>query len=283
MRKRSIFVRIGAMVLGLGLGFGVQASETQADEVAAIDAIAVQLAGADVIALGEIHDNPAHHQIQAELIAKLKPAAIVWEMVTPEQAAELKPEILQDLGALEAYLQWDRSGWPEFEIYAPVFQAAENARHFGAWVPRSAVGAAMEAGIASYFGAEADRFGLNQPLDKDAQSQREADQLANHCNAMPAEMLPILVDIQRLRDATLAQVAERAHLETGGSVLVITGNGHARKDRGLFVYLSQARPGLELRAFGQAEEGAIQGDFDVTLSSAGIVRPDPCLAFSKQN
>ncbi|EBA16470.1 hypothetical protein RSK20926_22134 [Roseobacter sp. SK209-2-6] len=283
MRKRSFFVRIGAMVLGLGLGLVVQAPETQADEAAAIEAIVLQLAGADVIALGEIHDNPAHHQVQAQLIATLKPAAIVWEMVAPELAAELKLETLQDLDALEAYLQWDRSGWPEFEIYAPVFQAAENARHFGAWVPRGAVGAAMEAGIASYFGAEADRFGLTQPLDQEAQSQREADQLANHCNAMPVEMLPILVDIQRLRDAKLAQVAERAYFETGGPVVVITGNGHARKDHGLFVYLSKAQPRLDLRAFGQAEEGGIQGDFDVTLSSPGITRPDPCLAFSKQN
>ena len=105
--------------------------------------------------------------------------------------------------------------------------------------------------------------------------------MANHCNAMPAEMLPVLVDFQRLRDAALAAAVDQALEETGGPVAVITGNGHARLDRGLAVCLSKARPEVRIQSLGQSEGGAISGDFDLLLDSAAAERPDPCLAFGK--
>ena len=37
--------------------------------------------GADIVVLGEIHDNPRHHEIQAEIVQALQPAAIVFEMI----------------------------------------------------------------------------------------------------------------------------------------------------------------------------------------------------------
>ena len=42
---------------------------------------------ADVVLLGEVHDNPAHHAFQAEAVAYLAPRALVFEMLTPAQAA----------------------------------------------------------------------------------------------------------------------------------------------------------------------------------------------------
>ena len=39
---------------------------------------------ADVVFLGEIHDNAAHHARQAQLVAQIKPVALVFEMLSPE-------------------------------------------------------------------------------------------------------------------------------------------------------------------------------------------------------
>jgi uncharacterized iron-regulated protein len=125
------------------------------------------------------------------------------------------------------------------------------------------------------------RFGLDQPLPEAEQTAREADQQANHCNAMPEKMLPVLVDFQRLRDAALAAAADKALAETGGPVAVITGNGHARMDRGLAVYLAKARPEVAIRSLGQSEDGHISGQFDLVLDASSVERPDPCLAFRK--
>ena len=236
---------------------------------------------ADVVILGEVPDNPAHHRTQAAALRQLQPGAVVWEMISAEQAAALAEADLTDSAAVAATLDWESSGWPAFELYAPVFAAAAGAVQFGAHVPRDAAGAAMQLGAATAFGAEAVRFGLDQPLPDDQQAAREADQMASHCDALPEEMLPLFVDVQRLRDATLARAITRAMQETGGPVAVITGNGHARKDRGVPVYLQAAAPELRVFVLGQSEAGQIEGVYDQLLDAGPAERPDPCEAFRK--
>lgn len=271
-----------AVVLVTGLGAAVRADDAaSAVQAETLAEVADALIGADVIILGEVHDNLRHHQVQADLVEALQPRALVWEMITQAQAEGLTTQNLQDPDAIARALDWQASGWPEFSLYAPVFKAAEQAAHFGALVPRAESQAALKAGVASHFGADAKRFGLDQPLPKAEQAAREAEQMANHCNAMPEEILPMRVDFQRLRDTSLAAAAETALRQTGGPVVVITGNGHARLDRGLAIYLARAMPDSVIRALGQMEDGSIQGQFDVVLSAPAVPRPDPCLAFSK--
>lgn len=276
MRKRINILKMIASAAGLA---ALCVSGARADTLSgALDA----LRGADVVILGEVHDNPMHHQRQAQLLLELQPKAVVWEMITAEQAGGLDPDTLADAEQTAKQLGWDASGWPEFRLYAPVFAAAKGARQYGALVPREEASEALEQGVAAYFGVEASaRFGLDQPLPDAEQAAREADQQANHCNAMPLEMLPVLVDFQRLRDASLAAAADKALADTGGPVAVITGNGHARTDRGLAVYLAKARPDAEIRSLGQSEDGLISGQFDLVLDAPSVERPDPCLAFRK--
>ena len=97
---------------------------------------------------------------------------------------------------------------------------------------------------------------------------------------MPCEaMLPGMVRVQRLRDAMLARAALRAMAETGGPVVVITGNGHARRDWGMPAVLARVAPELALHVIGQTEDGLpLPGGFDELLSSPAPVRDDPCKA-----
>ncbi len=277
MRKRLNGLKMIASAAALA---ALCVSGAGADE---LSGAAEALRGADVVILGEVHDNPVHHQRQAQILLELQPRAVVWEMITAEQAEGLDPDTLANEGQTAKQLDWAASGWPEFRLYAPVFAAAKGARQYGALVPRDDTPSVMAEGAAAYFGAEASaRFGLDQPLPEAEQAAREADQQANHCNAMPPEMLPVLVDFQRLRDASLAAAADKALVETGGPVAVITGNGHARTDRGLAVYLAKARPDAEIRSLGQSEDGQISGQFDLVLDAPSVERPDPCLAFRKE-
>lgn len=236
--------------------------------------------GADVVFLGELHDNPAHHLRQAEYVAELSPTALVFEMLTQAQADLVTPELVADEAALEAALGWNASGWPDFSMYYPIFAAAPEAAYFGAAVPRDVARAAMAEGMASAFRGDADAYGLTAVLPEGQQAEREALQLAAHCDAMPAEMLPVMVDIQRLRDAELAYSAVQAFEAHGGPVVVITGNGHARMDWGAPVYLMAAAPGLRVMSLGQGEEGVPpSGLFDVVESAPEVDRGDPCAAF----
>ena len=237
---------------------------------------------ADVVILGEIHDNPQHHRVQTKVIEAIEPSAVVWEMVTEEGARRLAQTAVSDPEELSRILRWAESGWPPLSMYYPVFQAS-NAPVYGAMVPRAAARAAMERGAATALGADAARFGLTVPLAPEDQAARQADQLAAHCDALPAEMLPQMVAIQRLRDAVLARAILQASDETGGPVAVITGNGHARKDRGIPTFLSRIRPGLKVFVLGQSEDGQIAGEFDAIIDSPSVEREDPCKAFETQN
>ncbi|WP_170583108.1 ChaN family lipoprotein [Ruegeria arenilitoris] len=246
------------------------------------DDILAQMKDADVVILGEVHDNPLHHLVQTEVIAEIDPSAMVWEMVTEEGAQRLAQTAASNPEELSRILRWAETGWPPLSMYYPVFQASE-APVYGAMVPRAAARAAMERGAATTLGADAARYGLNIPLAPEDQAAREAEQLAAHCNALPAEALPQLVAIQRLRDAVLTRAILRAIDETGGPVAVITGNGHARKDQGIPTFLSRLRPGLKVFVLGQSEDGVVTGEFDAVIDSPAAEREDPCKAFETQN
>jgi uncharacterized iron-regulated protein len=242
--------------------------------------ISLPASAQDVVILGEVHDNPAHHAEQAARVAALNPRALVFEMLTPDQAARVTPALIADPEAMAETLGWAESGWPDFAMYHPIFAAAPEAAIHGALVPREAARAVFENGPADTFGADAAAYGLTEPLPPEEQAAREALQLAAHCDALPAEMLPGMVAVQRLRDAALARATVAAMTETGGPVAVITGNGHARRDRGVPSYLARVAPDLEVFVLGQTEDGVpLQGGFDEVLSAPAVARPDPCATF----
>lgn len=234
--------------------------------------------GVDVAVLGEVHDNPAHHLMQAEIVGGIQPKALVFEMLTEAQAADHIPGGSAD--ALEAAFNWAESGWPDFSLYYPIFEAAPKAQVYGAGVPRVELGRVMEVGLTDAFGPEADAFGLSDPLPEDEQSAREAYQMAAHCDALPEDLLPMMVDMQRFRDAELARQTHKALNETGGPVVVITGNGHAREDWGMPVYFARIAPVARVVTLGQGEAGAPpDGVFDHIRDGPRPDREDPCAAF----
>ncbi|SNR47750.1 Haem-binding uptake, Tiki superfamily, ChaN [Puniceibacterium sediminis] len=234
-----------------------------------------------MVFLGEQHDNAEHHARQAQLVKQIAPKALVFEMLTNTQAARITPELVADETALEAALDWNASGWPDFAMYYPIFAAGPEAVWYGAGLPRDAAQQVMSEGATVVFGPEAPDYGLDQELTADQQGAREALQKTAHCDMMPEEMLPVMVEIQRVRDAMLASAAAQALEDTGGPVVVITGNGHARRDWGAPALLALAHPGISLATFGQGEEsfGAPDGGFDVIEVTGDVDRGDPCAAF----
>lgn len=236
---------------------------------------------AEVVLFGEVHDNPAHHAQQAAGVAQLRPAALVFEMLTPDQARAAEGPARDDAAALAEALGWEGSGWPEFAMYHPIFAAAPEAQLFGAGVPRDQTRAAMEAGVPRSFGAEAELYGLTEPLEAGELAKRLELQMEAHCGALPRDMLPAMVDLQRLRDAVLAQTTLAALDATGGPVVVITGNGHARRDWGVPRALARVAPGVSVFVVGQGEDGQVpDGGFDLVLDAPGVVRDDPCAVFA---
>lgn len=237
-------------------------------------------AAQDVYFLGEIHDNPAHHQTQADEVRRIAPTAVVFEMLTPAAAAAVNALSDRTPEAIAKVTQWDQSGWPDFAFYAPIFAAAAEAQIYGANVPRDEIRQVMKGDMAQSFGPEAAEFGLTDRLPEAQAHERETEQQEAHCGALPSEMLPIMVNAQRYRDAVIARAAATALAAHGAPVVVITGNGHARTDYGAPAALLHARPDIKVYSLGQFEEkptGEIP--FDDWRVADAPERPDPCAAF----
>lgn len=229
----------------------------------------------DIVVLGEVHDNAAHHANQARAVAAIKPAALVFEMLLPEQVKRL-PADRSDAAAMDKALGWTSRGRPDFAMYQPIFAAAPKARVYGADVADADVRRAMREGAATVL----DGFGLSRALPAAEQKTRETDLWAAHCFAMPREAMGGMVQVQRLRDASLARAAIRALRETGGPVVVIAGAEHARADIGVPALITREAPAVTVLSVGQVEGESGGQPFDLWIVTDTVVgRGDPCEGF----
>jgi uncharacterized iron-regulated protein len=206
------------------------------------------LAEARVVVLGEKHDNPDHHALQAQaidaLVARGRKPAVVFEMIERGQQAAIddaRARAPGDVDAIAAALDWERSGWPEWSLYRPVFEGA--VRHglpiLAGSLDRAAVMDVAKRGTAALPPAFVTEHRLAEPsADASADTLREEMRQA-HCSMLPESMLDAMVLVQRARDAMLASQTHAA-LARAGSAVLIAGNGHARKDRGVPRYLERA-------------------------------------------
>ena len=227
---------------------------------------------ADIVVLGEVHDNADAHLGQAAELRALKPTAVVFEMLSPEDAAEA------DADRAKLPEIWARGRWYDYAIYEPVFEALGDARIVGAASPRAVISQVYKDGPVSAFGEGAARFGLDQPLPAYQQAARLDLQFEAHCEAMPREHLGGMIHVQRYRDAVFARAALEALETYGPPIAVVTGNGHARTDWGVPAAIQRVAPEVTVKsiAFAEAEPDA---PYDVVNLVRPAEREDPCLAF----
>ena len=246
------------------------------------DAAWARAAEARHVLLGEIHDNPEHHRLQRralEALAKRGARALAMEQFDtehqpPMDAARAKgadAEALADAG------RFDREGWG-WAFYRPLveFAVAQGWPVLAANLSRKELRSTSS--DAARIAALPAPPGLVAALEK--------DMVDGHCGHRPdPKTLAAMVNGQRLRDARMAAALEAA---TGGTVL-IAGNGHVRRDRGVPLYLAkggafvvghvEVRPGVTdpREHLSTGFEGA--GSYDVVFFSARAEREDPCAAF----
>ncbi len=245
-----------------------------------IDVVLKTVANADFIAIGEQHDNPRHHHLQAELVVALSPAGLAFEMI-PQAREEAVNRLRADgisRTALGEALEWADSGWPDWDLYAPILEAAPEAYIAGGGLRRSDLGAVYQKGAAGLGDALTERYALSDPLPDRLHSAMLDEQYDAHCGLVDREKLGAMVEVQRAWDASYADAWRRAGVRGGGQSVLICGNAHARLERGAPAYLLQAVPDAKIAAIGLLEEGSDPADkpYTVTLSAKAPERDDPC-------
>jgi len=252
---------------------GVSFAGSISDVVAAVSS-------ANYIAIGERHDNPDHHRLQAELVAALKPAGLAFEMIP--RALEDTANSARANGAsgdeLKDALNWSESGWPDWSLYAPIFEAAPTAYVAGGGLSKAELGAVYASGASGVGEALAARYHLGEPLPDAIQVEMLDEQFFAHCEMIDRTKLGAMVEVQRTWDAAYAEAWWRAGKAGGGRSILICGNAHARLDRGAPAYLSRAFPSAKIASIGMLEDGddKLSGTYSVTMTAPAPEREDPC-------
>ena len=210
------------------------------------DASAVMEAArrARFVLLGEKHDNPDHHRLQAWIVEQTAGSGdtVVFEMLSTDEAGALNRAWQgdgTDLAALGPALRWEARGWFTWDDYKPIFAAAAKA---GATptvgdLPRS-VRRAVSRSYEVLGDGVASRWALDRPLaeaDRDVLARHILD---GHCGLLPEQALIPVINVQRARDAALADSMIVAP-EPSGRRYLIAGGGHARPDYGVPWYLRE--------------------------------------------
>ncbi|MDH3581674.1 MAG: ChaN family lipoprotein [Hyphomicrobiales bacterium] len=207
--------------------------------------LAKAVGAARFVLLGEVHDNPDAHRLQAWLIGAAAGAhkpAVVMEMITQTQAPALKDYLAKpgaNAAGLGAALDWEARGWPAWEIYKPLAEEA-LARglviHAGD-IDRATLKKIGRQGLGVLEAKRRQTLLLETPLGDKLRNALIDELYDSHCELMPKAALASAVHIQRLRDAVLADSLVAA-AGTGAGIL-IAGNGHIRTDRAVPWYLKR--------------------------------------------
>ena len=212
-------------------------------------ALAEAVRGADFVLLGETHDNPDHHLLQARLVTQAaadgRKPALAFEMLNVAEQVAVDQALLESPGdpdAVARAVSWDQSGWPAFALYRPIFEAGLRAQLpiVAANLPREQLRRVMREGLDAVDPTLRARLEREPPLSDAALAALREEMRVAHCGHLPEGMMEGFVTAQRLRDAQMSLRMVDAGGEAGA--VLIAGSGHVRKDRGVPTWLEGDAP-----------------------------------------
>ena len=252
----------------------LRTGEGQALDMARLDAA---LAGARYVLVGETHDNPDHHRIQAAIVAGLagRRPAVVFEMITADEAPALAAFLARPgraAAGLGPAVRWTERGWPDFAMYQPIVEAALGAglTLLPGDLGRESVRAIGRKGRAAVSDTEAARLGLDRAMPAEAEAALTLELKESHCGMLPDKALPGMLMVQRARDGALADALTAAAVPTGAAVL-IAGTGHVRRDWAVPALIAAREPAAAVVSIGLLEVPRADAD----LATLGISDADP--------
>jgi uncharacterized iron-regulated protein len=255
------------------------------------------LARADFVLLGEKHDNRDHHRLQTELVRALqaasapRPRPVAFEMMTTDQQlaiVEHRQAHPGDIQGLGDALDWARSGWPSWSLYAPIAEAAwdADAEIVAANLPRAQLERVSAEGPGALNPDFVRRTGLGRELSPALADQLEAALRSAHCGHPSEAAIDGMVEAQRARDAMMA---DRLGAVGGlAGAILIASNEHVRTDRGVPWYLRQLRPDARIVSVGLIEVSdaltAPPADlpFDYVWFTPRVRDGDPCDTYDQE-
>jgi uncharacterized iron-regulated protein len=266
-----------------------------------------RLVRARFILLGERHDNPEHHRIQARLVgavmARGRRPAVAFEMFRSDQQRAIDAHLAthpKDADGLGKAAAWS-SGWPAWKHYAPIAKAALDlgAPLFAANLARGESRRIARQGLGALGPARRAALGLDRPVPGEILDGLGHDIVEGHCRLIPLGRTGPMARAQLARDAQIATVLAKAAGTGGDGAILIAGAGHVRRDRGVPIHLArigatggpvsvvtlapiEVTAGMNDPAAYAATYGAKGLPFDFVWFTVGRKRTDPCIELRKR-
>lgn len=246
-------------------------------------ALAERLRSADIVLLGELHDNPAHHRARAAFIPGFAndKTTIVAEHLPAGRRVTPTGKTGRDLEVAG----FSRNGWG-WPLHQPLFEAVLGRGYalIGGNLPAGFSKELMTQGSAAMALPMARSY-EQAVLPDPARVQLEQDLRDGHCGKLPEKYLTPMKLVQRATDISMA-TALLAHRPA----ILVAGNGHVRRDYGVPQVLSALEPSLKISSVGFYENGtdreelikSLAGRYDFVWLTDKAQRSDPCADFKLQ-
>lgn len=273
MRKRILVLRLSLSLgcfLGLltTLGFPEAEAKGQSDrsslwidffrgEPVGYGDVLDDLAGADVVYLGEYHTVKRHHDIQRRIVADLARRNKSWVLALEQLESFRQPEVDRynrgeiDFDQFAEAVEWPRR-WKNYKQYQPVVEAARKAK-----IPVLALNARSEtirqvarSGGLDRMDPKARReLPANIWLDDPTYRKRLTLQMMVHMVANPESLRP-MIEAQIARDEAMASALcsyLKSEAGRGRSAIVLCGVGHVAFGQGTASRVRRRLPDIKER------------------------------------
>ncbi len=256
------------------------------------DQFSLELQQYHYVLLGEKHDNPDHHRLQAEVIDGLvdagKNPSVVMEMLALNSWQD-QPMNWSNLDQLQHMANKLNSGW-SWELYTPILDAVvrHKLKLFAGNIESeelhaSAVGGDTALDLYKEF-----------KIDSAALKALEQNIVESHCGYANSDLIQFMTTAQLQRDHVLTT----SLLRHEKPVVLIAGAGHVRNDYAIAAQLLHKHRILSFISIAFIEvqegmqnpedylpnnnEGKLNKVFDILYFTASNTKEDPCVKFRKQ-
>lgn len=219
------------------------------------ETLAERAIGARFVLLGEIHDNPVQHQIQMRLLERVvrggKRPALVMEQYDRDQQKNIDDILASDADfavKVEGLGRLMGKGW-QWPSYEPLvrFAVTEHLPVVAANLSRTEMRLVSRNGFAALGEGEEARLALDKVWTPERDELLLQDIFEGHCRKVPEHVVVAIAKAQRARDAVMADTL--LHYRERGAIGIM-GDGHARLDMAVPLYLAARAPDVRVLSLG---------------------------------
>ncbi len=229
-----------------------------------------RLRASDYVLIGEKHDNPEHHRLEAQLLnwRLAEGGAAVFEMLDDGQDAALATLTREDtLTGMREKLKWPEKGW-DWNAYGPLFRVTVQQGELRSGnIARTRIMDIYRRGADALAGDA--RFASISSIGEGVRSQLLERIFDAHCQQQSRDTLAPMLHIQLAKDASMAAAMSPSPQAGTSRATLIAGGEHVRPDSGVPLHLAARNPAASRLVIQLVEAQADARDISAYVSRHG--------------